>query len=434
MATENRMGTAIAQPPAGQTGCYRVLHVFDHSWPVLSGYSVRSRNLVRAQRCVGFEPVALTGPLHQLDSDDGPDAVVDGSHYLRTQLDRGMSRRAIAGRWPFLRESATVRLLRRRIVQLLDEQKFDIVHAHSPALCGLAAVQAAKVKGVPCVYEIRAFWEEGPGAAGAGIWRSLRRGLTRRLEIRVARHSDAVVGIAANILDVLRHRGIPRDKLFHVPNGVDCDRFAPVERDFELSRQLRLDGQFVFGFIGSLYGYEGISWLVSAMGELKQSGVSCKLLVAGEGEDLPMIAAAARQMGVEDMILALGRVPHDDVKRYYSLIDVMVYPRRKSSLTDTVTPLKPLEAMALGKPILGSDVGGMRELIDDEKTGLLFRAGQVDDFCRQARRLISDAALRRTLSAAARRNAVEEKDWKVLVRRYEDVYRFARSRYGAADV
>ncbi len=427
------MEMAAVRPPVSETGCYRVLHVFDHSWPVLSGYSVRSRNLVRAQRCVGFEPVALTGPLHQLDSDDGPDAVVDGSQYLRTQLDQGISRRAIAGRWPFLRESATVRLLRRRIVQLLDEQEFDIIHAHSPALCGLAAVQAAKTKGIPCVYEIRAFWEEGPGAAGSGIWRSTRRDLTRRLEIRVARQADAVVGIAVNILDVLQHRGIAGEKLFHVPNGVDCDGFAPVERDFALSRQLSLDGQFVFGFIGSLYGYEGVSWLANAMGELKQSGVNCKLLVVGEGEDLPRIVAAAQQIAIEDMILAVGRVPHDEVKRYYSLIDVMVYPRRKSPLTDTVTPLKPLEAMALGKPILGSDVGGIRELIDDERTGLLFRAEQVDDFCRQARRLISDAGLRRTLSAAARGNALEEKDWKILVRRYEDVYRFAISRHGAAE-
>src|SRR5690242_5601545 len=122
MTTENHMGTVIAQPPVGRTGCYRVLHVFDHSWPVLSGYSVRSRNLVRAQRLVGFEPVAVTGPLHQLDSDDGPDLVVDGSQYLRTQLNRGISRRAIAGRWPFLRESAVVRLFRQRIVQLLQEQ------------------------------------------------------------------------------------------------------------------------------------------------------------------------------------------------------------------------------------------------------------------------------------------------------------------------
>lgn len=421
------MGTAVLQTTTAKTGCYRVLHVFDHSWPVLSGYSVRSRNLVRAQHLLGYEPVAVTGPLHQLDSADGLDAMVDGSPYRRTQLTAGLSRRAIAGRWPFLREAAVVRLLRRRILQLLHEEEFDLIHAHSPALCGLAACQAAALKGVPSVYEIRAFWEEGPGAAGDNLWKSLRRRLTRNLEIHVARKADAVVGIAAHILQDLQQRGVASGKLFHVPNGVDADRFAPRERDSELARQLGLDGRLVLGFIGSLYQYEGVSWLVNALSELKRTGLACRLLVIGDGEDLPSIREVARQSGLDDAVLPLGRVPHDQVERYYSLMDVMVYPRRKSRLTDTVTPLKPLEAMALGKPILASDVGGIRELIEHDKTGLLFRADDVEDFCRQARRLMSSPELRAKLAAQARHTALAEKDWRVLVRRYEEVYRFAIS-------
>jgi len=421
------MGTAVLQTPTAKTGCFRVLHVFDHSWPVLSGYTIRSRNLVRAQHLLGYEPMAVTSPLHQLDSDNGFDAMVDGSHYRRTRLEAGLSRRAIAGRWPFLREAAVVRLLRRRILQLLEEGQFDVIHAHSPALCGLAASQAAAFKGIPCVYEIRAFWEEGPAAAGSDLWKSFRRRLTRDLEIHVARKVDAVVGIAGHILQDLEHRGVASGKLFHVPNGVDAERFAPRERDSDLARQLGLDGRMVFGFIGSLYEYEGVSWLVNALSELKRSGLACRLLVVGDGEDLPSIREVARQSALEDTVLPLGRVPHDQVERYYSLMDVMVYPRRKSRLTETVTPLKPLEAMALGKPILASNVGGIRELIEHEKTGLLFRADDVDDFCRQARRLMSDAGLRSELSAQARETALAEKDWKVLVRRYEDVYRFAIS-------
>lgn len=419
------MGTAAVQTPTAATGCYRVLHVFDHSWPVLSGYSVRSRNLVRAQHLLGYSPTALTGPLHQLDSADGADAVVDGLHYRRTQLYAGMSRRAIAGRWPFLREAAVIKLLRRRILQLLEEGEFDVIHAHSPALCGLAASQAAAWKNIPWVYEIRAFWEEGPGAAGGNLWKAFRRRLTSDLELRVARKSDAVVGIASHILQDLQRRGVPADKLFHVPNGVDADRFVPRERDLELARQLGLNQRLVFGFIGSLYEYEGVSWLVNALSQLIRSGVACHLLVVGDGEDLPNIREVARQCGIEDLVSAVGRVPHDQVDRYYSQMDVMVYPRRRSRLTDTVTPLKPLEAMALGKPILASDVGGIRELIEHEKTGLLFRADDVDDFARQARRLINDSRLRQSLAASARQTAIEEKDWKVVVRRYEDVYRFA---------
>jgi PEP-CTERM/exosortase A-associated glycosyltransferase len=420
------METALAQTLATPTKCYQVLHVFDHSWPVLSGYSVRSRSLVRAQHLLGYKPQVLTGPLHQLDDPSGSDTEVDGLRYDRTPIGTYLSRRAIGGRWPFLREAAVVRLLRRRIVQLIDEMKPDIIHAHSPALCGLAAYQAAKSRNVPVVYEIRAFWEEGGVGQNKNLWSSIRYRLSRQLELQVSRKADAVVGIAKHILQDLQERGIASEKLFHVCNGVDVEYFAPQQhRDTELARQLGLDNALVFGFVGSLYRYEGISWFVRAMTELKRSGVDFNLLIVGDGEDLPEIARVVRELGLADCVRTVGRVPHDQVRRYYSVMDVMVYPRRKSRLTETVTPLKPLEAMALGKPILASDVGGIRELVEHEKTGLLFRAEDIQDFCRHARRLSEEEKLRRQLGERARQAAVQEKDWKVLVRRYERIYEFA---------
>lgn len=421
------MGTAVLETPTAKTGCYRVLHVFDHSWPVLSGYSVRSRNLVRAQHDLGYEPVAVTGPLHQLDSADGSEIVVDGSKYRRTHLPPGLTRRAIAGRWPFLREAAVVKLLRQRILQLLQQEQFEVVHAHSPALCGLAASQACRSRNVPFVYEIRAFWEEGGKGRGSTAWEALRYSLTRRLELHVARNADAVVGIADHILQDLRARGIPTGKLFHVPNGVDAASFAPQPRDLVLARQLNLEGSLVFGFIGSLYHYEGVSWLVQAVMALRRSGVPCKLLIIGEGEDTPEIKRTIRELGAAEFVLAPGRVPHSDVHRYYSVMDIMVYPRRRSRLTETVTPLKPLEAMALAKPVLASEVGGIRELVQPEQTGLLFAPENIEDFCRQARRLVSDQHLRRTLGDQARDAVLKERDWKTLATRYQKVYEFAIS-------
>lgn len=420
------MGTLLVQTPMAKTGCRRVLHVFDHSWPVLSGYSIRSRNLLRAQRALGYEPVALTGPLHQLDSPEGRDTVVDGSPYFRSQLRPGMSRRAIASRWPFLREEAVVRLLRQRMLELLDQDEFDLVHAHSPALCGLAAYQASRSRNIPFVYEIRAFWEEGKGR-GNTRWTSIRYRLTRYLELRVAHKADAVVGIAQHILRDLGNRGIAAEKLFHVPNGVDADSFIPQARDSELARRLGLDDALVFGFIGSLYTYEGISWLVQAIVALHHSGISCRLLVIGEGEDTSEIKRASRELGADSYVHVQGRVPHAEVQRYYSLMDIMVYPRRRSRLTETVTPLKPLEAMAMGKPVLASDVGGIRELVTNEQNGLLFRAEDIPNFCQQARRLVTEENLRRTLGSQAREVILQERDWKILAGRYEQIYDFASS-------
>jgi glycosyltransferase involved in cell wall biosynthesis len=130
-------------------------------------------------------------------------------------------------------------------------------------------------------------------------------------------------------------------------------------------------------------------------------------------------------MNAEGFVQVLGRVPHDEIERYYSVVDVLVYPRHSIRLTELVTPLKPLEAMALGKAILGSDVGGIRELVEPEKTGILFRADNVDDFCLQAKRMLTDANLRRKLGEEAREFILREKDWKVLAQRYIDIYDFA---------
>lgn len=408
---------------------YRVLHVLDHSWPVLSGYSVRSRSLVRAQRLIGFQPQVLSGPLHQLDDVDAADAIVDDSPYVRTPLAGNLARHLICGRWPVLRETAVMQLLRQRILDLIDSDRFDIIHAHSPALCGLAAWQAARSRSLPFVYEIRAFWEDAAVDQKKTRPQAIRYRASRQIETYVVQKADAVVGIALQILRDLQARGVNPEKLFHVSNGVDGDRFCPIPRDNKLACDLGLQNEVVLGFIGSLYPYEGISWLVPALARLRRRGVSCKLLILGEGDDEPAIATAIRETQSQSFVLPIGQVSHDRVQRYYSLIDVLVYPRRSTRLTELVTPLKPLEAMALGKPVLASSVGGILELVEHEQTGLLFKPDDIEDFCHQAERLIEQENLRHEIGSRAREKVLRERDWKVLAHRYERVYEFASMRF-----
>lgn len=422
-------GTITDKPVRAASRCYRVLHVLDHSWPVMSGYSVRSRSLVRAQYQLGFAPQVVTGPLHELDDAQSADSVVDELRYLRTPLRGGLSSRAIAGRWPLLREAAVVRVFRQRILEILKSESFDVVHAHSPALCGLAAHQAARGAGLPFVYEIRAFWEDAAVDQDKTQQRALRYRVSRRMETHVVENADAVVGIARHILVDLEGRGIGRDKLFHVSNGVDTERFVPLPRDSRLASELRLDSEVVFGFAGSLYKYEGVSWLVQAVAELRRRGTACRLLILGDGEDVPAIKAAIDEKGAGDYIHFLGRVPHDQMQRYYSVIDVAVYPRKSIRLTELVTPLKPLETMSQGKAVLGSAVGGIAELVEHEKTGLLFKPEDVDDFCVQAKRLAEQPGLRKQLGIAARETMQRQRDWKVVARQYESVYDFATAQH-----
>jgi len=423
--------TMILEAAETSSRHYRVLHVLDHSWPVLSGYSIRSQNLVRAQHRFGLQPEVVTSPLHQLDDAQASDTTVDGLRYARTTLTGIFSRRVIASGWPAVREATVVRLLRRRILDLVDRTTVDIIHAHSPVLCGLAALHAARALSIPFVYEVRSFWEDAAVTQKKTRQEALRYRASRKLETHVIRRADAVVGIANHILQDLRSRDIDPAKLFYVPNGVDTDMFRPMARDTDLAGRLGLGNEIVLGYIGTLSYYEGVSWLVKAVGELRRRRVFSKLIILGAGEDAPAIAGTIKDAGLQDCVLPIGKVSHDQVQSYYSVIDVLVYPRRSTRLTELVTPLKPLEAMSLGKPVLASRIGGILELVEHERTGLLFKPDDVDDFCHQAKRLIEQEDLRRKLGSQARNSVVHERDWKVLVRRYGAVYEYACNRRGA---
>ncbi len=353
---------------------YRILHVLDHSWPVLDGYSQRSRCIVNAQAHLGMKPSVLTGPLHGEDDRSASEIILDGLSYFRTPYGTGLARYAIQKRWPVLRELAVMQLLRRRIQLLLKDQEFDIVHAHSPALCGQAAAQASRSCGVPFVYEIRAFWEDGAVDRNRVGAPSLRYRLARALDTHVLRRADAVVTIARPMVEDLR----------------------------------------------------GVPWLVRAAAELRKRGVVFKLLIVGDGADAAQVKAAIQETRSSDFVAFLGRVPHEHVDQYYSVMDVLVYPRRSMRLTELVTPLKPLEAMALGKPLLASGVGGIRELIEHDVTGLLFEPGNVDDFCCHATNLLTKEDLRWKLGNLARQKVSKERDWKVIIQQYEAVYEASR--------
>jgi PEP-CTERM/exosortase A-associated glycosyltransferase len=400
----------------------RILHVLDHSWPVHSGYSIRSLHLIAAQKHLGMKPQALTGPLQLVDDPKATDTIVDGISYLRTPYAGGFSEWAIGGRRPVLREIEVVRLIRSRILELVQKNPADIIHAHSPALCGLGALQAARAKKLPFVYELRAFWEDAAVDQNKTQRHSMRYAMSRRLEDYVVHRADAVVGISGSILEELRQRKTDPAKLFHVPNGVDTSKFSPLARDVQLAEKLGLGNEPVLGFIGSLYRWEGVDWLVRAVTELRRRGTACKLLIVGDGEEMPAVRDAVRELNAAEFVQVLGRVSHDEIELYYSVVDVLVYPRHSIRLTELVTPLKPLEAMALGKAILGSDVGGIRELIESGKTGLLYRADSVEDFCAQAKRLTENERMRRELGARARDAVLREKDWKTLAQRYVSIY------------
>ncbi|MXP40377.1 glycosyltransferase, exosortase A system-associated [Altererythrobacter soli] len=391
----------------------RVLHILDHSLPLHSGYTFRTRAILRAQQADGLEVRAVTGQRH---SADGPE--------VETIEDMTFHRTPGAASGPAgLREWREVNALAEAVVATARVWRPDVLHAHSPALCGLAGLKAARTLGVPLVYEIRAFWEDAAVGNGATHEGSLRYRITRALENRAVAGADSVMTICRGLREDLIARGVRPDKIGVMPNGVDLGLFGtPLPRDAALAGELALGDGPVIGFIGSFYDYEGLDDLIAAMPQLIAEQPGARLLLVGGG---PMEQALRVQAEASPAAFAIhfaGRVPHHEVERYYSLCSVMAYPRKRSRLTDLVTPLKPLEAMAQGRIVAASDVGGHRELIRDGVTGALFPADDPPACARALAALLSQAEAWPRIRAAARAHVAEHHDWARNVRRYRDVY------------
>ena len=391
----------------------RVLHILDHSLPLHSGYTFRTRAILKSQQAAGLTVRGVTGPRH---ADAGPEIEeIDGLTFHR-----------VAGRFagpPGLSEWREIEAFREGIEGVARQWQPEVLHAHSPALCGMAGLRAAKRLGLPFVYEIRAFWEDAAVGNGTGREGSLKYRLTRALENRVVAGADAVFTICKGLRDDLVARGHDGEKIGLSPNGVDLALFGdPVARDDALAHALGIGAGPVVGFIGSFYDYEGLDDLVAALPALRQRHPHAQLLLVGGGPMDEALRAQAAASPAGDAIVFTGRVPHAEVERYYSLIDVLAYPRKHSRLTDLVTPLKPLEAMAQRRIVAASDVGGHRELITDGQTGLLFPP---DDPMGMAASL-ADFIDRRdswpTMREAGRAHVATHHDWARNVQRYQRVY------------
>ncbi|HEX8485575.1 TIGR04063 family PEP-CTERM/XrtA system glycosyltransferase [Sphingomonas sp.] len=390
----------------------RILHVLDHGLPLQSGYTFRTRAILKAQIARGWQVAAVTGPRHGRSV--ASEEVIDGLTFHRTTggLPGGMSG-----------EVRGMAAFARRIAQAADAFRPDVIHAHSPVLDALAAWPVARWRKVPLVYEIRAFWEDAAVGNGTGREGSSRYRATRRAETFMAHRADAVAVICEGLRGDLIARGIEADKVMVSPNGVDLTLFGtPAACDPALAASLDLDGADVVGFIGSFYDYEGLDDLIAAMPALVARRARARLVLVGGGPMESALRAQAAASPVADAIRFVGRVPHDEVERYYALIDVLAYPRKAMRLTELVTPLKPLEAMAQGKLVAASNVGGHRELIRDGDTGTLFRPDDPLGIADALADMFENRSGWEARRVRARAFVEAERNWSSNIARYEPVY------------
>lgn len=391
----------------------RILHILDHSLPLHSGYTFRTRAILKSQQAAGMEVRAVTGQRHSADGP--PIEEADGLKFYRTP---GEADGPVG-----VREWREIGALAKAIENICDEWRPDILHAHSPALCGHAGLKASKTLGIPLVYEIRAFWEDAAVGNGTGSQGSLKYRMTRALENHVVAGADAVFTICNGLRDDLIERGFDGGKIGISPNGVDLSMFGdPPPRDDKLAKKLGLGNGPIIGFIGSFYDYEGLDDLIAAMPDLRTTQPGTQLLLVGGGPRDDALRAQAAASPAAHAIHFTGRVPHSEVERYYSLIDVLAYPRKRSRLTDLVTPLKPLEAMAQRRIVAASDVGGHRELMENGVSGVLFPADDPAGCAAALSSLIDDKDGWDAMKRRAGDHVEANHDWAQNIYRYQSVY------------
>jgi len=403
----------------------KVLHVLETSIPDTGGYVIRAWSIIDQQRRLGLEPIVVTSPL--LPITYRPAAAqepwieeIDGiRHYRTNYIPAPVRARTKLGSYAY--RAMMMHRYRRALLKIVADEKPDVIHAHSSYSNPYAAFPAARRFNLPLIYEVRTLWGESAVIEDGLRTDSWKYWMVWRLELGAMGRADAVIPIAVGIRDALVERGVDPRKMTIVPNGVDSTRFVPQPRDEDRARRHGLDGKFVIGFVGSMRRLEGLSTLVEAYAICRKHGEDIRLVIVGDGPDKTDLEALAAKLDVRD-VLFTGNVPHRDVASWYSVMDVLVYPRIRATINERVTPLKPLEAMALGKVCVGSDVGGLRELIANNRTGVIFPSGDAQALGTVLLQLKEDSVCRERLARTALAFVRDERDWSAIIPRTVQLY------------
>jgi PEP-CTERM/exosortase A-associated glycosyltransferase len=398
----------------------KILHILEHGRDLNSGYGFRSVHTFQAQRDRGWQPIVLTYPKRdECDKGDWKQPeTIEGIRYYYRPLPR-------SGRlFSTLRKFRRQDVLADRIREVIGLENPDVLHAHSPVGDGVAALKAGRRTGIPVVYEMRSLWEEADVAHGVCDYGSRRFERLRALETWVCCNADAVVAISKNLKDHLEARGIAPSKISVAPNGVDFDSIKPAPPDAEYKEKWKLEGKQVVGYIGSFRSYEGLDLLVKVIARLAKIRPDLVLLLVGGGRrDVEAeLKELVDKLDLRGRVIMPGWVPQERIPGVYGLLDLLAYPRKRLPLTELITPLKPLEAMAMGKALVASDVGGHRELIQPGHNGLFFSAGSEPALAEAISCLLDNPGVRDRLARQAAAWVRRERSWSETTSVYAAVY------------
>lgn len=384
----------------------RVLHVVKTSLPhVQAGYTLRTQAIVSAQRAqdidaqvvtrLGF-PVAQGALASRCET-------VDGVTYHRLLSARGSD----VGRY------AT------RMADLARRLDVDVLHAATDHVNGHAALIAARRLGLPFTYEVRGFLEDSWASRHGGDERAAateRYRAARERETEVMLAADAVITLSATMADEIVSRGVARDRVWLVPNGVDEAYLDPLRDAQRMKERMGLDPDRLWvGAVTSIHHLEGLPTLVEAVRLARAGGLDVGAVIVGDG---PARADLLRRLPADGSVRWMGRVAPGRARDWYDALDAVIVPRIDARVTRLVTPLKPVEALARARLVIASDLPALREatcgharfVMPDDAAALAVELARVDEH--------------RDLGKSGRAWVEQERRWSHVCSAYAAAYAF----------
>lgn len=441
---------SISESPADEGRRLRVLHILTNSLPhTQSGYSLRSHRILTALRDQGIDSVALTragypvmvGVVTACDED-----VVDGVRYVRT----------LPSKLPQTQEER-LQVEVACALQLVREHRPHVIHTTTNYLNALVAQAISDATGLPWVFEVRGLMEQTwvashrSGHARDAATASEKHRLIAAKEGEQARDADAVITLSRTMADELAFRGVDHSGITLVPNGVDESLFEDHIDTAEARRRTGLAGitgfgsdAFLVGAVSALVDYEGYEVLLHAVArivadESLPTGLRDRIhvVLAGDGVSRPGLAATADELGIGQRVHLPGRVPREAARLWVESLDVVVVPRRDVAVARAVTPQKPIEAMALGRPVIASDLSALREVLtgaDGTLAGSLVPAEDPIALATAIAHLGTNPATLESHQVVAQ-SLARDRAWPRQVSRFCEVYEKVkiRSKDGGAD-
>jgi glycosyltransferase involved in cell wall biosynthesis len=409
---------AAAPGSAAVTRGTKILHIVTDALPSTSaGYTIRTQEIARAQRTAGLDPHVTTRigfPVTAGAIDGRATITVDGVPYHRLL--------------PWVMPGRMDRLYRahlRRAARLTGRLRPSVLHAASNYANAVIALALRDATRLPVLYEVRGFWEDtwlSRHAASADLTLSDRYVRTRALETHCMTEADLVVTLGEAMREEIIARGVPAEHIVIVPNAVSESFLRPLPADGgRLRASLGIQpGEHVIGLVSSLVAHEGIGTLLEAVKLLNDQGVKARALIVGDGPERTALQRQAADLGLDAIFT--GRVPSSRVRDYHAVLDVFVVPRTPDRVCQLVTPLKPVEAMASGLPVVVSSVRALAEIVQDGETGLLFPPLDAGALADRLSQLIDNPELRRKLGARAREWVARDRTWAHNAARYREIY------------